>query len=80
MYTICLVLYLILHAGEPAMALFLSDAQNYVSGLPFFAGTTQLVDVFFGVLRAAIVLIIGYFVLRIGLAYRQDEDWVRPVS
>ncbi|MEM9566676.1 MAG: hypothetical protein AAF974_00070 [Cyanobacteria bacterium P01_E01_bin.34] len=75
MYSICLVLYVLLHTGEPAMALFLSEAQDYVTGLPFFEGVTSLVDVFFGVLRAAIVIIIGYFVVRIGLAVRQDEDW-----
>ncbi|MGK7908455.1 MAG: hypothetical protein AB4040_14700 [Synechococcus sp.] len=75
MYSVCLVLYLFMHTGEPAMALFLSVAQDYVTGLPFFEGVTDLVDVFFGVLRAAIVIIIGYFVVRIGLAVRQDEDW-----
>ena len=76
--TVCLTW--ILHLFEPAYALFLEDAQNYVTGLEFFAGADALVNIFFGILRSIIVIVLGYFVVRIALAIRQDEDYVRLVA
>ncbi|WP_017326588.1 hypothetical protein [Synechococcus sp. PCC 7336] len=74
-FLITIALYWGLHLGEPAFALFLSSTQDYVNGLEFFDGSEPLVNIFFGILRAIIVIVLGYFVVRIGLAVNRDEDW-----
>ncbi|MEO0854508.1 MAG: hypothetical protein AAFY15_13550 [Cyanobacteria bacterium J06648_11] len=74
-FLVTMTLYFFLHSAEPAYALFLSAAQDYVNGLEFFAGSDQLVNIFFGILRAIVVIVIGYFVVRIALAVTRDEDW-----
>ena len=73
--SVTVVLYWGLHLFEPAYALFLEEAQDYVTGLEFFAGADALVNIFFGLLRSIIVIVLGYFVVRIALAVRADEDW-----
>ncbi|MEM6447472.1 MAG: hypothetical protein AAF704_13050 [Cyanobacteria bacterium P01_D01_bin.123] len=74
-FLITMTLYLFLHSAEPAYALFLSAAQDYVNTLEFFDGSEELVNIFFGILRAIVVIVLGYFVVRIALAVNRDEDW-----
>ena len=74
-FVITIALYWGLHLSEPAYALFLSAAQDYVNSLEFFVGSEALVNIFFGILRAIIVIVLGYFVVRIALAVNRDEDW-----
>ncbi len=65
----------------PAQAQFLQNAENFVTTL--FAGSNvpaTLVPLIFGVLRAIFVIYIAIAVIRVLVAARNDDDWVRAVA
>lgn len=65
----------------PAQAQFLQNAEDFVATL--FAGSNvpaTMVPLIFGVLRAIFVIYIAIAVIRVLVAARNDDDWVRAVA
>jgi hypothetical protein len=78
LFALLAVIFLLDFAAAPANAQFFNNAQTWMTttfGNANNGQTTEVIELFFNVLRALFLLYVGISIVRVVQAARNDEDW-----